>query len=67
MASIVAACGVGTEGAQGSGAQAVIVFTFNCFSLAQHLKLPLQSRKLVQYSTGTGKKQCFSLLWQFYR
>lgn len=56
MAGIVAAYGVGTEGVQRSGAQTDIVFTFNCFSLAQHLKLPLQPRKLLQYGAGTGKK-----------
>lgn len=67
MAGIVAAYGVGMEGAEGSGAQTNTVFTFNCFSLAQHLKLPLWSCKLVQYGAGTGKTQCFSLLWWFYR
>lgn len=43
--------------------QSDIVFTFVCFSLAQHLKLPLQSRKFVQYGASTGKNNdlaCFA-------
>jgi len=67
MAGIVAAYGTGTEGAVGSGAQTDVVFTFHCFSLVQPLKQSLKSHKLVQDGAGTGEKQCFSLLWQFYR
>lgn len=58
--------GIGTEGAQGAGAQTDVVFTFNCFFLAQHLELPLRSHQLVQYGAGTGENQWFSLPWQFY-
>lgn len=50
------------KGAQGSGAQNDTVLTFNYFSLIHHLKLPLQSHKLVQYGAGTCENQCFCLL-----
>lgn len=67
MAVTVAVHGVGAEGAQGSSTPTDTLFTFSCFSLAQHLKLSLQSHKLGQYGAGTGENQYFSLLWQFYR
>lgn len=67
MAGMIAAHGVGTKGAQGSGAQPDRVFTFNCFHRAQHSKLPPHACKFVQYGAGTPKKQCLSMLWLLYR